>query len=84
MDRKRSRLPRTLFFAFVALSCARAWLGPLPLEREAQAQLPNQGAQLREIAGQARETNKLLRELIDHLKAGVVKVEVTNPPEKEE
>ncbi|MFG0317341.1 MAG: hypothetical protein ACF8XB_08720 [Planctomycetota bacterium JB042] len=83
MDRPKSRLPKTLFYAFVALSCARAWFGPLPLEREAHAQLPNQGAQLRSIASETRQTNKLLQELIDHMKVGVLKVEVTNPmPEK--
>lgn len=80
MTRDRYRIPRTLFFLFVGLSCVRAWLGPIPLEREAHGQLANTGARLTEIINQGKRTHDQMKELIDHLKMGVLKVEVTNPP----
>ncbi len=82
MNRDRHRVLRLLLYVFLALTCARVWLGPFSIEREASAQLPNAGARLADLVAESKNTNQILAEIRDHLKTGVTKVEEQEKGEK--
>ena len=73
------RAPRTSFttrvlVVVVAITCLKVWVGPLPIEATAEAQLPNQGAKLNEQIVETQRTNALLTEIRDILKNGSIAV----------
>jgi hypothetical protein len=69
---------KTLFVAFVLVSCFRAWVGPAELVPRAQAQIPDAGNQRLESIRLARETNRLLAEILSTLQKGTLNVRLAS------
>ncbi len=69
--------PRTLqcllFAAGILVGLAASELSRPP---RAHAQIPDAAAQRHQVARAAQETNALLRQMLDHLKGGTLKVKV--------
>lgn len=54
------RLLRAVLCAAVVLTCARVWIGPMPLTESAYAQIPDSGAQRKAIVEELKQTNLTL------------------------
>lgn len=72
------RLWKTLFAAFVLVSCLRVWVGPTELVPRAQAQIPDAGNQRLESNRLARETNRLLGEILSTLQKRTLNVRLAS------
>ncbi len=83
-------VPRTRPFVWACAGALYALLlagivqsGPV-LTRTAHAQVPDTGRQRQDILLETRETNRLLGEILEHLRTGELKVRVLPPDEKHE
>lgn len=77
--RRQSRAIRFLLTAVVLATCARVWLGPEPVIDSAQAQIPDAGAQRKELVEELRRTNQMLGDITQLLKTHTFKVRVEAP-----
>ncbi len=69
-----TRLLLTALTVLLAVIAVELWAARPPLVREAQAQIPDSGLQRNVLIDEARRTNKLLEEILDHLQNKPVKV----------
>jgi hypothetical protein len=51
------KLARTAIAVFVLLSCLRAWVGPVELVSEAQAQIPDSALQRKQLLDEVKRLN---------------------------
>lgn len=61
MDRFRAK--NVLVAVVVVATLIRVWLGPITLDRPALAQIPDAGAQRKELVEELRQTNQMLAEI---------------------
>lgn len=54
------RALRAVLCAAIVLTCARVWIGPIPLTESASAQIPDSGAQRKAIVEELEQTNLTL------------------------
>ncbi len=73
---------RGLLTALLVATCVRVWLGPTELAPRAAAQIPDSGRQRLEILQAARETNRLLNQILTTLKSGPLNVRVISTDKK--
>ena len=73
--RKRVLL-NLLIGGFLALTCLRVWTGPQPLLPRAEAQIPDGGAQRKQLIDEVRRANDLLTQIKDLLEKGTLNVRV--------
>lgn len=65
---------RSLLVLFLAVTCMRVWLGPLPFESTAAAQLVNPTAQRREQLEELRQSALVMEQMktsLESIAAGV-------------
>ena len=72
------RLWKGLFIVFVLASCLRAWLGPVAVVPRACAQIPDAGTQRVELIRTARESNRLLAEILSTLQKRTLNVRLAS------
>ena len=77
------RLWKALFVGLVVVTCFRVWSGPAEVVPRAQAQIPNAGAQRLETIQLARETNRLLSEILTTLRKSTLNVRVVGDEDGE-
>lgn len=65
---------RYVVMAGLALTCLKVWLGPLKIENEAYAQIPDSGLQRKQQLDEARRTNELLADIKRILEDHTLKV----------
>jgi hypothetical protein len=75
---KSSNLLVIILVLQVLILCGQ-WFGGLP---QAQAQIPDAGAQRNEIIDNLKDVNAKLDKLVDILQNGVVQVKVARPDDK--
>ena len=63
--------------ALLAIIAAELWAG-LPAGRPALAQIPDSGRQRQDLLEESRRTNRLLSEIVEHLKSGTLKVDLAD------
>lgn len=63
--------------ALLAVIAAELWAG-LPAAQPVWAQIPDSGRQRQELLEEARRTNRLLSEIVEHLKSGTLKVDLAD------
>ena len=83
-ERLCSRWLRVAVGAILAATCVRVWLGPINFVPQAQAQIPNAGAQRADLVREAERTNQLLTEIVQILKTETLNVQVTGTDKKTE
>ncbi len=66
--------PRIFFYALIAATCCKVWLGSDSVLPVANAQIPDSGNQRRLIIQEIRKTNVLLQQIHDTLANGTIKV----------
>ncbi len=69
-----TRLLLTAITVLLTVIAIELWAERPPLVREARAQIPDSGLQRNVMIDEARRTNKLLEEILDHLKNKPIKV----------
>ncbi len=72
------RLWKALFVGVVAVTCIRVWAGPDPALPRAQAQIPDAGSQRQEAQRLAKETNRLLAEILATLQDRTLNVRLAS------
>ncbi|MCP4247802.1 MAG: hypothetical protein GY778_12205 [bacterium] len=78
-----SKWLRGLLTALLVATCIRVWLGPTELTPRAAAQIPDSGRQRQEMLQTARETNRLLNQILTTLKSGPLNVRVIGTDKKD-
>ena len=76
------RLLRTALGLAVLATVWRVWLGPITLVPSAQAQIPNAGEQRIELVREVRESNALLRKILNTLRNETLKVDLGGTDKK--
>ncbi|MCH8251080.1 MAG: hypothetical protein IID36_01365 [Planctomycetes bacterium] len=54
------RALRAVLYGAIVLTCARVWIGPMPLTESAYGQIPDSGAQRKAIVEELEQTNLTL------------------------
>jgi hypothetical protein len=83
-ERWCSKWLRVVVGTIVAITCVKVWLGPVNMIPEAQAQIPDAGAQRAELVREMRRTNELLGQVVKCLKTQTLKVQVVGTDKKTE
>ena len=61
---------------FIAVTCLRVWVGPMPVLESAQAQIPDSALQRKQAIATAKRTNQLLAEIKQILATGTLNVRI--------
>jgi len=72
----KERFKNLAFHGVLIASLFRVWLGPITIERTALAQIPDAGAQRKELVEELRKTNQMLAGIKDHLEQRTLNVRV--------
>ncbi len=73
---KKPALLRYAIGLFVAVTCLRVWVAPIPVLESAQAQIPDSALQRRQVIETAKRTNQLLTEIKQILVTGTLNVRI--------
>lgn len=79
---KVERLLRMTLGLVVLATVVRVWLGPITLVPAAQAQIPDAAAQRIELVRGVRESNALLRKILNTLQNETLKVDLASTDNK--
>ncbi len=69
-------LSRVLWYVLLGLTLCRVWVGPIGVLPAAQAQIPDSGAQRKQLIEEVRKTNRLLVQLHETLRDQIIKVRI--------
>ncbi len=60
----------------VLATCIRVWTGPVSVDQQAVAQIPDSGLQRKQLLDETARTNELLSEILTHLRTQTLKVRI--------
>jgi hypothetical protein len=71
-----SRWVRRIVVFLLLMTCLRIWIGPLPVNEPASAQVLDPGAQRNQLLAETRRANELLAEIRELMKTHTFNVRV--------
>ena len=73
---QRPSLSRVLWYVLLGMTLCRVWVGPVGVLPTAYAQIPDSGAQRKQLIDEVRKTNRLLTQLNETLRDQIIKVRI--------
>jgi len=77
-----SSVPRTILYAFLAITIWKVWFGSVDVLPKAIAQIPDSALQRKQLISAVNRSNELLAQLDQTLKTQTLKVQLTGTDNK--
>lgn len=69
----------SIITALLAVLAVELWNQTPPMAPAACAQIPDTALQRKQLLDEARETNRILQDILEHLRAKTIKVKLASP-----